>query len=95
MNCQTIRDNSRSSNGDPRDARTWEKIFPGVFFNLSDDKIMYSWCTPGLEYRYSIFLCSLDVEISSQIAIDQYKDYLVGQLTTLVLVIGNLRSFHL
>ena len=51
-----------------------------MFFNLSD-KIMYSWCTPGLAYRYAIFLCSLDVEISSQIAIDQYKDYLVGQLT--------------
>ena len=84
MNCQTIRDNSRSSNGDPRDARTWEKIFPGVFSNPSD-KIMYSWCTPGLEYRYAIFLCSLNVEISSQIAIDQY---LVEQLTTPRLPLG-------
>ena len=43
---------------------------------------MYSWCTPGLAYRYAIFLCSLDVEISPQVARDQYKDYLVGQLTT-------------
>ena len=38
----------------------------------------------AVAHRYAIFLCSLDVAIKSpQIAKGQYKDYLVGQLTSL------------